>query len=83
MKGTLIKDIRIFRAISELSQPIADATHEISEIAFYVLEVETKAGVTGQGYLLSFHYSQGAIEGALMDLKSFLLSREYEVCQTQ
>lgn len=83
MKGTLIKDIRIFRAISERSQPIADATHEISEIAFYVLEVETKAGVTGQGYLLSFHYSQGAIEGAFMDLKSFLLSREYEVCQTQ
>ena len=56
MKGTLIKDIRIFRAISERSQPIADATHEISEIAFYVLEVETKSGVTGQGYLLSFHY---------------------------
>lgn len=83
MKDTMIKDIRIFRAVSQISQPIADATHEISEIAFYVLEVETEGGVTGQGYLLSFHYSPGAAEGALKDLKKFILSREYEVCQTQ
>lgn len=83
MKDTGIKDIRIFRAVSKITQPIADATHDISEIAFYVLEVETKSGVTGQGYLLSFHYSPGAILGALKDLKKFILSREYEVCQTQ
>ncbi|MFQ9703890.1 MAG: hypothetical protein ACLR0U_20745 [Enterocloster clostridioformis] len=51
---THIRDIRICQAVSTLSRPIADATHDISKIAFYVLEVETAAGVTGQGYLLSF-----------------------------
>ena len=56
-EDTLIKDIRIYQAVSKLSHPIADSTHDISKIAFYVLEVETKGGVIGQGYLLSFHYS--------------------------
>ena len=48
---THIKDIRIYQAVSKLSHPIADSTHDISKIAFYVLEVETKGGVIGQGYL--------------------------------
>lgn len=82
MNGVSIKDIRLFRAVSQISQPIADATHEISEIAFYVLEAETCAGVCGQGYLLAFHYSRHAVEGALRDLKDFILARDYEVCQT-
>ena len=72
---THIKDIRIYQAVSTLSHPIADATHDISKIAFYVLEVETAAGEIGQGYLLSFHYSPGAIEGALQDMKKFILDR--------
>ena len=55
-EDTLIKDIRIYQAVSKLSHPIADSTHDISKIAFYVLEVETKGGVIGQGYLLSFHF---------------------------
>ena len=38
---THIKDIRIYQAVSKLSHPIADSTHDISKIAFYVLEVET------------------------------------------
>ena len=72
---TYIKDIRIYQAVSKLSHPIADSTHDISKIAFYVLEVETKGGVIGQGYLLSFHYSPNAIEGALKDMKNFVLAK--------
>lgn len=79
---TLIKDIRVYQAVSKLSHPIADATHDISKIAFYVLEVETAGGAVGQGYLLSFHYSPGAIEGALKDLKRFVLARDYHVYET-
>ena len=79
---THIKDIRIYQAVSKLSHPIADSTHDISKIAFYVLEVETKGGVIGQGYLLSFHYSPNAIEGALKDMKKFVLERDYHVYET-
>ena len=77
-----IKDLRIFRATSKISQPIADSTHDISRIAFYVLEVESEAGVVGQGYLLSFHYSPNAIEGALKDLKNFILGKDYQIFET-
>ena len=77
-----IRDIRIYHAVSTLSHPIADATHDISQIAFYVLEAETAAGEVGQGYLLSFHYSPGAIEGALKDMKKFMLERDYQVFET-
>ena len=79
---TYIKDIRIYQAVSKLSHPIADSTHDISKIAFYVLEVETKGGVIGQGYLLSFHYSPNAIEGALKDMKNFVLAKDYHVYET-
>ena len=44
----LIKDIRFFRAKSPISQPIADATHSISDIDFFVTEIETASGVIGQ-----------------------------------
>lgn len=81
-QDTKIKDIRIYQAISQISQPIADATHDISKIAFYVLDVETYGGIVGQGYLLSFHYSPGAIEGALKDLKKFILERDYHIYET-
>lgn len=83
MTDMQIKELRIYRAVSNITQPIADATHDISEIAFYVLEVESCGGVTGQGYLLSFHYSPNAIEGALKDLKKFVEDREYSLYQTQ
>lgn len=79
---TKIKDLRIFRTVSSLSKPIADSTHEISEIAFYVYEVELVGGITGQGYLLAFHYSPEAIEGALRDLCKFVLQRDYDVYDT-
>ncbi len=78
-----IKTLRIYKALSRISKPVADATHTISEIAFYVVEAESAGGVTGQGYLLSFHYSPNAIEGALKDIKRFIEDREYNIYQTQ
>lgn len=77
-----IKKLRIYRASSTLSKPIADATHEISDIKFYVVEVETGEGITGQGYLLSFHYSPEAITGALKDIRKFILERGFSVNET-
>ena len=82
MDDTLIKNLHIYQATSRISQHISDATHDISKIAFYVLEVETENGVIGQGYLLSFHYSPEAIVGALKDMKKFVLEREYHVNET-
>jgi len=77
-----IKEINIYSATSKISQSISDSTHDISDIKFYVLELVTEAGITGQGYLLSFHYSPKAIEGALKDIRDFVLNRNYEVNQT-
>ncbi len=80
--NTKIKKARFYRAVSRITKPIADSTHTISKIAFYVTEVETADGVRGQGYLLSFHYSPSAIEGALKDCCNFILDKEYDVYQT-
>ena len=80
--NTKIKKARFYRAVSRITKPIADSTHTISKIAFYVTEVETADGVRGQGYLLSFHYSPNAIEGALKDCCNFILDKEYNVYQT-
>lgn len=77
-----ITQMRIYKATSQLSKPIADSTHSISDIAFYVVEIETAQGVTGQGYLLSFHYSPGAIQGALRDIRQFLLKGGYAANET-
>lgn len=79
---TGIKDFNIYRAVSTITKPIADSTHTISKIAFLVGEVVLESGITGQGYLLSFHYSPEAIEGAMKDLRSFLLKGEYQVNET-
>ena len=80
--NTKIKKARFYRAVSRITKPIAESTHTISKIAFYVTEVETADGVRGQGYLLSFHYSPNAIEGALKDCCNFILDKEYNVYQT-
>lgn len=77
-----IKDIQLFRAVSKNSQPIADATHTISEIKFYIVEITTNNGIRGQGYLLSFHYSPGAIEGALKDICKLVREGDYQVHET-
>ncbi|MDY6321406.1 MAG: mandelate racemase/muconate lactonizing enzyme family protein [Succinivibrio sp.] len=82
MSSHKIKNISIFRAVSTLSRPIADSTHQLKEIAFYVVEAEDESGCSGQGYLLAFHYSRNAIEGALKDLRAFVLERGYEAHET-
>ncbi|MCU0779082.1 MAG: mandelate racemase/muconate lactonizing enzyme family protein [Akkermansiaceae bacterium] len=75
-----IRDIRFFAATSTVSQRIADATHDISDINFVIAELELENGTIGQGYLLAFHYFPRAIAGALMDVAEFV--KNYEVCET-
>jgi len=72
----LITDIRFFSAVSDVSQRIADATHDISDIRFVITEIELANGVRGQGYLLAFHYFPNAIAGALKDVRDFALGFE-------
>jgi L-alanine-DL-glutamate epimerase-like enolase superfamily enzyme len=66
-----IKRIQFFKAMSPLSRSIADSTHAISEISFLVARLETDTGMTGESFLLSFHYSPNAITGALRDIREF------------
>jgi len=75
-----IKRITFFRAVSPLSQTIADSTHQIPEIAFVITRIELDSGVTGEGHLLAFHYSPQAILGALRDAAPMALG--FEVSQT-
>jgi len=69
-RPTQITEVRFFEATSTLSQPIADATHQIPAIEFIVCELTLASGARGQGYLLAFHYSRQAIRGALRDLEA-------------
>jgi L-alanine-DL-glutamate epimerase-like enolase superfamily enzyme len=71
-----IKHVHFFKAKSPLSRPIADSTHSISEIGFIVTRIELENGVTGDAYLLAFHYSPQAIAGALRDIRAFAIGRE-------
>lgn len=71
-----ITGIEYFRAKSTRSIPIADATHTISEISFIVTRVTLASGVTGESYLLSFHYSPYAIAGALRDIRPLVLGAD-------
>lgn len=75
-----IQHIRFFEATSPLSHTIADATHQLSTIRFLVTEIELTSGITGQGYLLAFHYFPQALAGALRDLATF--ARGYAVFET-
>jgi L-alanine-DL-glutamate epimerase-like enolase superfamily enzyme len=77
-----IKAINFFEAECPLSSNIADATHTIPAIKFIIAEVELARGITGEGYLLSFHYSSNAIKGALADIKEFILKNNYIVSDT-
>ena len=70
-----IRAVRFFRALSPGSRAIRDSTHSISEIAFIIARVELDSGVTGEGFLLSFDYSPGAIAGALRDIESLARGR--------
>lgn len=70
---TRIRKIDFFRAVSPLSRPIADATHEISGITFLVTRLELENGIQGESYLLAFEYSPMAIVGALRDAREIAL----------
>lgn len=73
-----IKRVSLYRAVSPLSQPIADSTHSIPEIAFIVARIDCEGGVVGESYLLAFHYSQNAIRGALQDISEMAIGWDVE-----
>jgi L-alanine-DL-glutamate epimerase-like enolase superfamily enzyme len=75
-----IRRIQVFKAISPLSQPIADSTHSIPEIAFLVTRIECD-GIVGEAYLLAFHYSPRAILGSLRDAAEMALG--WDVARTR
>jgi L-alanine-DL-glutamate epimerase-like enolase superfamily enzyme len=75
-----IKAVHFFKAVSPLSRPLADSTHQLREISFLVARLETDTGVTGEGYLLAFQYSPQAIAGALRDLRPLALG--FDVSET-
>lgn len=66
--------------MSPLSRPIADSTHSIPEIAFIITRLTLDTGVTGEAYLLAFHYSPNAIAGALRDIAPLVVG--WDVNQT-
>lgn len=74
-----IREVQFFRAVSPLSRPIADATHQIPEIAFIVTRILGDNGITGESYLLAFHYSPLAIFGALRDIRELVLGWDVSV----
>lgn len=76
----VIRRVNFFKAISPVSRPIADSTHAISEISFIVTRIELDTGVTGDAYLLAFHYSPNAVAGALKDIRA--LAEGMPVCDT-
>lgn len=76
MPRVKIRRISFYKAVSPLSQPIADSTHQIPEIAFIVTRIECDNGTEGEAYLLAFHYSPNAIAGALKDAASMALGWE-------
>ena len=47
MSNLDIKEFNIYRAVSTITKPIADSTHTISQIAFYVVEIISKGGKKG------------------------------------
>ncbi len=75
-----IQEVQFFKAVSPVTQRIADSTHNISEIAFIVTRIRLDNGVTGDAYLLAFHYSPEAIAGALRDIRHLAIG--WEVSET-
>ena len=68
-----ISHYSVYTAKAKLTKPIADATHELTEISFLVLRLQLANGITGESYLLSFQYSPHAIAGALKDMGERLI----------
>jgi len=76
MNKLIITALNFYEAESPLSQPIADATHQIPAIRFLVARLTLADGTVGEGYLLAFHFSPAAIRGALADVRALALGRE-------
>lgn len=76
MSQTRIKELVFYTAESPLSQPIADATHQIPAIKFLVARLVTEGGVIGEGYLLAFHFNPLAIWGALADVHGLAVGHD-------
>lgn len=76
MSGSRIKAVDFYAAASPLSQPIADATHQIPSINFIVARLTLEDGTVGEGYLLAFHFNPGAIRGALADVRALAVGRD-------
>jgi len=72
MNDLAIREVKIYKASSELKKPISDATHTLTEISFLVMRIQLENGVIGESYLLSFQYSPNAIIGALKDVIPFI-----------
>jgi len=75
MNKQLITALDFFEADSPLTRPIADATHAIPAIRFLIARLTLADGTVGEGYLLAFHFSPGAIRGALADVRAMALGR--------
>lgn len=71
-----ISRFEIFKTKAKLEKPIADATHTLTEISFFVLRLHTDNEAMGESYLLSFQYSPHAILGALKDQGELLIGEE-------
>ena len=78
MSSSRIKTVDFFAAESPLSQPIADAMHQIPSINFIVTRLMLEDGKVGEGYLLAFHFSPEAIKGALADVRQIAIGREVD-----
>ncbi|MBI9057571.1 MAG: mandelate racemase/muconate lactonizing enzyme family protein [Labilibaculum sp.] len=71
-----IQNYSVYSAKAKLEKPISDATHTLTEISFIVLRIQTKNGIIGESYLLSFQYSPLAIIGALKDVGEMILGEQ-------
>lgn len=70
-----IQNYSIYTAKAPLTRPISDATHTLTEISFIIVRIQTKGGVVGESYMLSFQYSHNAIAGALKDVGEMILGQ--------
>lgn len=68
MNELAIRDVKLYKASSELKKPISDSTHTLTEISFIVVRIQLENGIIGESYLLSFQYAPNAIVGALKDM---------------
>lgn len=76
-----ITSLDFYSAVSPVSRPVADATHQIPAIKFIVARLTLSDSTVGEAYLLAFHFSPQAIRGALADVGALALGRE--ACATK